>query len=304
MRKRRNLFILFFHKVGPPAAPFFGESIAPTVFDKQIAMIKNYYEIIDFSRLWEYNNGQLPAKDLVIITFDDGYKDNYLHAFPVLKKHKVPASVFLATDYIGTNRLLWHDKLSWILYNARSRVSEKSFSGIIPETIKPLVKQFFHSNASSRITCLRLLAAFLKDFSPAEREQILEELKETFSVSHWPKASVMLNWDEIREMSAHGISFGSHTCSHPVLTRITLKEARKEAIESREKIESQIKKQVISFAYPYGGPLDYSPDIACMLRKEGFKYACTTISRQQSLPVEYLWNLPRKGVAASPFLFL
>src|SRR3972149_7196864 len=91
---RQKIFILMYHRVAPKAPPFFESVIRPDIFERQIRFLKKHYNIASLEEIESaaFNDG---GKDMVVITFDDGYRDNYIHAFPVLKRYDVPASVFL-----------------------------------------------------------------------------------------------------------------------------------------------------------------------------------------------------------------
>ena len=305
--KIRRIFIIFYHKVDNKASPFFGVAVRPEVFEKQICFLKKYYNIVDFSELdrFEEDNGACP-RDLVVITFDDGYRNNYTRAFPILKKYNVPATIFLAAGYIGTCRLLWHDRLSWILYMAATVPDRKRLIryGLPPEIVDA-VERFFISGFPNRINALRVLAAILKGVESEGRKDALDRLAKVCNVTTWPseKSRPMLSWEEVRDMSMHGISFGSHTMSHPVLSAIPISEVRKEIAESKKTIEGMIQKPVTTFAYPYGQDEDYTDEVSKILSDEGFRYACSTTAGHEQFPLDSPLALKRRGAPLSPYLF-
>jgi len=303
---KQRIFILLYHKVEYKAPPFFGVAIRPDVFEKQIRFLKQYYKIVDLADLNQPGQiDQACPTDLIVITFDDGYRDNYTHAFPILKKYNVPATFFLATDYIGNNQLLWHDKLSWILYTAVSEKKKLIKSEFSPELIRK-VERFFAADSSGRVSILPSIVALLKAYSAREREEAIKRLAEACGVNTWPgdEDRPMLSWEEVREMSVHGVSFGSHTMSHPVLSTIPMSEVQREIGESKRIIEKQIQKPVTTFAYPYGKQEDYTDEITKILIDEGFEYACTTTVGYEQFPVATPLTLKRRGVPPHPYLFL
>jgi len=304
----QRVFILLYHKVDYNAAPFFGAAVRPDVFEKQIRFLKRYYKIVDLDDLNQLEQlYRTSPRDLIVITFDDGYRNNYKHAFPILKKYNVPATIFLATDYISNNRLLWHDKLSWILYTAVSVPERKKLiiSELSPEIIIE-VERFFAADSFGRVSILRFLVALLKAYSAQEREEVIKRLVEACRINTWPGDEdwPMLFWDEVMDMSKHGISFGSHTMSHPVLSDISVEEARREIVESKNIIEEQIQKPVTTFAYPYGKKEDYTDEVTKILIDEGFEYACTTTVGYEQFSVATPLKLKRRGVPLHPYLFL
>jgi len=306
--RTRHIIILLYHKVDYKASPFFGVAVRPDVFEKQIRFFKKYYNIVDLTELERLDRGSSAcSRDLIVLTFDDGYRDNYTRAFAILKKYDVPATIFLTTNYIGSYQLLWHDRLSWILYTAAAVPDRKRLirSGLSMEIISN-VERFFVFDSSNRINALRVLAAMLKGFMAKEREDTLDRLAKACSITIWPVKEFrpMLSWDEIRDMAAHGISFGSHTMSHPVLSAIPTSEARREILESKNIIEDQIQKPVTTFAYPYGKKEDYTDEVTKVLFDEGFEYACTTTVGYEQFPVATPLTLKRRGVPPHPYLFL
>ena len=306
---KQRIFILLYHKVDYKAPPFFGVAVRPDIFEKQIRFFKKYYNIVDLTELRRLDrDNSACSRDLIVLTFDDGYRNNYTRAFAILKKYDVPATIFLTTNYIGSYQLLWHDKLSWILYTAaavpadRKRLIRSGLSmGIISN-----VERFFVFDSSDRINALRVLAAIFKGFMAEEREDTLDRLARACSIRTWPVKEFrpMLSWEEVREMSEHGISFGSQTMSHPVLSAIPTSGVRKEIVESKKVIENQIQKPVTTFAYPYGKYTDYTDEVTKVLFDEGFEYACTTSVGYEQFFVATPLTLKRRGVPPHSYLFL
>ena len=306
-RRKSSLHVLLFHKVGPTAVPLFGESIKSHIFERQICFLKKIYEIVSFHDLGHLNFRPKSSKDFLILTFDDGYKDNYTHAFPVLKKHRIPATVFLATDYINTGRLLWYDRLARILYTSVDRPDKNTLlRSEMPQEASFLLERFFAADSSQKVSCLRSLALQLKEIPEERREDLLVRLATVCKVKEeaGDENRAMLSWDEVMEMSRHGISFGSHTRSHPMLSRVSQHEAHREITGSRRIIEEKLGRPVTVFAYPFGKEADYSPDILRILKEEGFEYACTTTQGHEPFPLRSPLEIRRKGAPMRPFFLL
>jgi peptidoglycan/xylan/chitin deacetylase (PgdA/CDA1 family) len=303
---QQRIFILMYHRINQHVPPFFEVVVKPDFFERQIRFLKKHYEIVDLNDINRLEFIRASKRDIVVLTFDDGYRNNYTHAFPILKKYDVPATIFLATDYIDTNQLLYYDKLAWILYKT---VSTPDIATLVKYDIAPEIsgeiERFFNSTSSARFNILRSLAARLKMFPSKNREDILDRLAKVCKIKIWPGDGerAMLSWKEVKEMSEHGISFGSHTKSHPVLSSISASEAQKEIVESKRAIEEKIQKPVTIFAYPYGKKESYTDNIIKILINEGFKYACSSNVGAEQYPLKAPLMLKRKGVAPSPFLF-
>ena len=119
--------------------------------------------------------------------------------------------------------------------------------------------------------------AYLKDCSEDQRRHLLDRLSMELEVDNFEELNnLMLNWEEIKEMSKNGISFGAHTVNHPIISKIPLDMAEKEILQSKQTIEKMIDQPVTGFAYPFGKEAQYNPNIFPILKKLKFKFAVTT----------------------------
>lgn len=302
-----KIFILMYHRVDKQSYPFYETAVHPHAFERQMQFLKKNFSVIDLADLKRLNVKEKSATDHVVITFDDGYRDNYLHAFPILKKYGLKATIFLATDYIGTGKLLWYDDLAWVLYHGKA-FSAGHLGKQSPLHLKLAEKIgiFLNAEKKEKRGALQSIIAELKDVNSAHRERIIDEIASSCNVSRYSRDAdpVMLSWDEVVQMSESGISFGCHTQSHLLLSNTEIDEARREIRVSREKIEGQIEKKVTTFAYPYGKKADYSEQVISILEEEGFDFACTTNRGEESFPLSLPYELKRRGVGTRPYLFL
>lgn len=270
-----ELRILAYHRIGDfdkDSYPFDIELISATQaeFDWQMGHIKKYYNPISFSLLASsFETGTALPKRPVIVTFDDGFEDNYSIAFPVLKKHGIPATIFLATDYIGTKEIFWFD---WVVYVLRNIINPGSLelpglsSAMKPETTQESISR---------------VLKHLKKISNQERLVALSKMrdlvqKEPVYIDN--SKSKPMNWNQAREMSQNGIEFGSHTASHPILSRLTDDELTRELIASRDAIQGAIHKPCDVIAYPVGGHEEYDSRTAIEAKKAGYKFGATYVS--------------------------
>jgi hypothetical protein len=217
-----------------------------------------------------------------VITFDDGYKDNYIYAYPILKKYDVPATIFLATGYIDNKKVFWTTKLKYAL--GKTNLEEIEVEGIGRYPLRSI---------EDRGNSLYLIIKKLKTLPEEEKCRIVDKLLTLLNVElpHHLFVDRMLSWQEIREMSEDGIDFGAHTVNHPILTNISLSEAEREIVQSKKEIEEKISKEVRHFAYPNG---EFNDDIINLVKKSGFLSAVTTIHRLLP-PLPYPYKLERIG---------
>ena len=259
--------VLTYHRVSPEAHPYF-EPIHPGAFEEQIQFLKCCYRVMSLTDLvYRSQRGELPDR-AVAITFDDGYRDNYEFAFPILKKYQVPATIFVATGVIGTGRALWHDRI----FDAFRFATVKRVY-VSDDHVRELVLE----PAEARHRSLELALARARGLYGEAQRQWIEEvegrLKPDFSIGYSPG---MLDWGQIREMHAAGIEFGSHTVTHPILSRIPHDELFKEVQESKQQLCEQLGTQILSFAYPNGKASDYNGGVKSMLKECGYVCAVTT----------------------------
>jgi peptidoglycan/xylan/chitin deacetylase (PgdA/CDA1 family) len=214
-------------------------------------------------------NKSLPKK-AAVITFDDGYKDNYTNAFPVLKKYKIPATIFLTTGNIGSNNLFWWDKLEYILVNTKIKRFDLGDFGYI----------FTPSKGNKFKTLDEIITRFTR-VSEDKKWKLINELLEKSDVEI-PKdigKNIIMSWDDVKEMNENGIDFGAHTVTHPILTKISIKQAKNEIINSKRDIEKRLKKSVNTFSYPNGLTNDFNNDIKDLIKESGFVCATTIIPK-------------------------
>jgi peptidoglycan/xylan/chitin deacetylase (PgdA/CDA1 family) len=284
-RLSRRFQILIYHRVSPERHPFF-EPMHPAIFERQIGFLRRCYSVMPLSEIVERSQqGEIP-KRAVAITFDDGYRDSYEFAFPILKKYRVPATVFVTTGVIETGEVLWHDRIFdafrfATVERARLDDSELHELNLAPGDI--------HRSVQSVRYRLRALHG-----EPRKKliEQIEQKLKPRFPANAKPR---MLTWAQIREMHQAGIEFGSHTVSHPILSQIPKASVLWEVCESKRHLSEQLGVPVSSFAYPNGSAADYNNDVKDALRASGYAYAVTTragVNRAFDNPFELKRDLP------------
>jgi len=261
--------ILSYHNVSDEKIDLFA-GISVKNFRAQIAYLKRHFQIVSLDELVEIirRNPKSFPKNLVVITFDDGYRNNYQHAYPILLEYGVPATIFLTADYIGTNDMLWTDKLNYMFKDTKADVLELE---------SPPMK-FSLGSATEKLIALKATRDVLKSVDNEERDKLLAQIAAKLSVSENGKRREMLSWEEVQEMQKNGIAFGAHTTKHSILTRIPLEQAEQEIIDSKSAIEKHLGCEVSYFAYPNGLEADFNDDIIRIVQEAGFRGAVTNIN--------------------------
>ena len=266
-RKSPNLQILTYHRVNGERDPFF-PALPIEVFEDQMRHLARWYHICALDEALErIRCGDLPD-NAVAITFDDGYKDNYLHAFPVIKSLSLPMTIFLATDAIGTGVTLWHDRVfSAFRDTKRSKMEgfEKTVEGLPLSTIP------------ERLFAMGKVLSALRQLNEAERNSRINLLCEVLEVNERVVDNeLMLSWDNVRAMHRDRVSFGSHTASHPILSRLSREETENQVERSCAEIQRHLGERPALFAYPNGTRVDFTAMTKDVLKAAGFKCAVTT----------------------------
>jgi len=279
-RRHSNLLIIYYHRIVPSLSSvslnscqrLTGELVSVNSFEKQIRYVAERYEIVTLESLLAVLQNKEKGSHLAVITFDDAYREVYSNAFPVLKQYGLPATVFcpgeVVTDGDGFCPI-WLDKLFYILDHAcidKFNLPDDSC-------------EYRLGNRLQKRETLLLLIKYLRSFTKAERNSFLCMLAEQLDVKLSNKIfqNYYLTVDQIREMQKEGISFGSHTMSHPDLGQIPKDEVEREIIQSKMRLEKITEKQCEFFAYPFGEPCVISNFSMEVLRQNGFIGAVTTV---------------------------
>jgi peptidoglycan/xylan/chitin deacetylase (PgdA/CDA1 family) len=272
---RRIGFVLTYHRVLPeetslpyPIQP--GMVVTAKTFERHLCWLRDRYEVVSLSTL----GGRLQEREsngpVCAITFDDGWRDTYSVVFSLLKRYELPATVFITSDYVGTQRWFWPERL-----------------GFLTGALETSTGEALAELADGRIEELKLV-------SPGERDRVIGELEDECRKRGiaFPREPQMMTWDEIREMASAGIEIGSHTCSHVILTEVDASEAEKEIVDSKRMIEEELGRHVDLFCYPNG---NHTTAIREMVRGAGYRLAVSTepgMVDGDSDP----WALPRIAV--------
>lgn len=288
----KKLRILCYHRVCDVDENFMLDegvvSASPTEFERQMKFVSKYFNVITFRALEEYrDNGKFPENSL-IITFDDGYKDNYTNAYPILKKYGLPATIFLTTGYIGTNRLFWWDKVAYIIKKTEEEELEISLNRDI--------YRFDLSSLDLKREAIPKVIKLLKGLRNDTREVAFQEMgkKLKVTIDSSMAESVLLTWEEVKEMSHNGIEFGAHTVNHPIFSWILHSEMEKEVISSKKDIEMNISLPSVAFVYP---DIYYDELSKEAVKKAGFQFACTL---KQGINEDYNDPYELKRITISP----
>ncbi len=261
-----KFLILCYHRVGMGGIPFYSE-LLPSAFDQQMCHLRKNYRVISLDQLCR--ELQDPVADHgVVVTFDDGYRDVFTHAYPVLQKYQIPATVFLIANSMETGQVAWYDRVFLSLQ-------------VLPAEVLSLeldqTRHFRFVSIQERYRAALEIVIRLRTLPNWRRKECCADLERRVTLPKAELADRMLNWEQVRTMCSNGIAFGAHTLTHPVVSRLTLHELEKELGESRKILEANLGRPVLDFAFPFGGLDDCGFEAQAQLGRFGYRSAVTTV---------------------------
>jgi peptidoglycan/xylan/chitin deacetylase (PgdA/CDA1 family) len=285
--------ILAYHRVLPRDAihgfSFLEDLVTPLEsFASQMSYLSAHCQVVPPEQLIAWlRDGQALPRRCVSITFDDGYADNYVHAFPILRRHRLPATIFLTTGFVGGQRgLFWWDEICrW----RAAGVKSVDVEGLGRRSLATLAQRD------------QLLAA-MKRLPMDEIVRRVRDVSTQLGLGPDPRAAGdFVTWEQVREMQKQGISFGAHTVSHCLLPVESAQRRSVEIRQSRADVERETGRPCTLFCYPNGAVDALTENEA---RAAGFAAAMATLSRDV-LPGADRYRLPRKVLnhRVSPTVF-
>lgn len=262
---RARLSILIFHRVLPKPDPLFPDEMHARRFDEVCGWLKSWFNVLPLDQaVARLKSGTLPAR-AACITFDDGYADNHHIALPILQRHGLSATFFIATGFLDGGRM-WNDTIIETIRAGTTPLLDFSSLGF---------GQYPVSTIDEKKATIAALINQIKYRPVAERISITEQLAHLAQVQ--PPHDLMMTSHEVKAMRHAGMQIGAHTVSHPILARLTEEQARKEIGDSKIFLEQLLGERVGLFAYPNGkSGEDYIPQSVEVVRCLGFDAAVST----------------------------
>ena len=282
-----TLRVLTYHRVVDPDAATHGSptvvSATPAAFDRQMRHLARRYRVVSAEEVLDAvaTGRPLPPR-AVLVTFDDAYRDFGEVAWPILRRHRLSATLFVPTAYIDSpGRAFWWDRLYCALAaSSRARLDAT-----------PVGPLQLGSAADVRVSVKRL-QTYVKSRPHAEAMRAVDAVCAAAGGGD-ERGPGTLTWRELRELSRDGVALGAHTRTHPMLTAIPSGQVREEVRGAREDLQREIGRWLPVFAYP-GGAHDAS--VVGILREEGYQVAFTTLPGHNRLPLEDPLRLARTNV--------
>lgn len=263
--KGAALSILIFHRVLPVRDPLFPDEMDAARFDELLGWIGKCFTVLRLEAAVEMQmQGTLPPR-AVAITFDDGYADNYTVALPILKKHGMSASFFIAAGFLDGGRM-FNDTIINVV---------RQFDGNELDLRALGLGRFETRTITQRRKAIDALLPAFKYLPLEERAHRISILQEQVDLPL--PDDLMMTTEQVRELRSEGMTIGGHTCTHPILSQLDDESAFHEIGAGKEALERILAEPISVFAYPNGVPgRDFLPQHVAMVRELGFSAAFTT----------------------------
>lgn len=242
-------------------------STAARAFSRQLDYMTSRYRIVPLALLVNYiSRGERLPAGIASITIDDGYRDAYEIAFPILKHYRVPATLFVVTDFVDQKKWLWTDKLRFLESQASPESLNQAASTCGLKQVLP---------GSSTAGAAEQINSALKQVSDELKEDLILQIASRLGIvmpDLPPDRYRPMTWAQACEMDAAGVRIESHTATHPILTRVSEKQLHRELVDSRTKLKTFLGGDRELFCYPNG---DFDHRTVQAVRDAGYKCAVT-----------------------------
>lgn len=243
---QHRILILTYHRFGE--RPRRGVTHA-AAFAEQLEYLRAHYTIVPLSAVGRHLlEGEALPSAPAAITIDDGYLDAYEIAFPLLRRYRVPATLFAATDFVDGHGWIWTDKLRYI----QSQLNGSTFR-LDAERTNEELKRLPDDEKSRRLAAIAKDAGVTLPWLP-------------------PEGCRAITWEQAREMADGGVEIGSHSVTHPILTHVDSETLTYELGESRARLERMLDREVTLFCYPNG---DHNTRVRNAVARAGYRLAVT-----------------------------
>lgn len=286
-----GLYVFNYHRIGNSNSTDFDSNVFSCTaenFSRHLKIIKSRFEIINMEKLVDIiENKSTIEQPFALITFDDGYIDNYELAYPILKKMHIPATFFIPTSYIGNNFIPWWDEIAWMI----KKTAINSIKLPDWEAAVTMTKENINNS-------IRLVLNNIKKSATLSIDEKLHQLRDLLGCACPDDGSISLfmSWDHLREMQKAGMNIGSHTHTHQILSHLTEKEQLSELIQSRKILEKQLGISIDSFAFPVGKANTYTSKTLMLCEQAGYKVAFSFIHGYNPSPSSKCFELLRMPV--------
>jgi peptidoglycan/xylan/chitin deacetylase (PgdA/CDA1 family) len=288
LTKGTGLTVAVYHRVADPTNiddldPELVDA-TPEDFDAQMAYLRRNFRPVSIDEVLQANRERraLPPNS-VLVSFDDGYRDNYQLALPILQRHGIRAVFYVTTGYLTDRRLFWWERIN--MHVRASTARELRLDYPAPEVLDL-------STPAAKARAKQRLTRIVKDHRALDVERFLDGVTQGCGVRWSDEESrrhgdrALMTWDDVRALRKAGMGIGSHTTTHRVLQTLAAADLETELRASRATLEEQLDEPVTTIAYPVGKSIAAFAAVRRALADAGYELGFTTRPGMNTLPVE------------------
>ncbi len=288
-----GLLVLNYHRIGDPLECEFDRNLfsaSQENFEKQVRLFQSSADLItvdDLETVLKADRGKH-----ILITFDDGYRDNYELAFPVLKACHATALFFIATSFIDSPRFAWWSEIAWMVRNAQVNTipADKWFDAPLE------IGEGYPSQAIGQ--AVRRYWSLQDD----ETDDYLSSLAQATGAGRCPPSlaeNLRMSWEMIQEMHEASMGFGGHTVNHPILAQISASRQREEIVGCRDRLAEKLGTAPLSFGYPVGQAHMFTSETKQILQEAGYRFAFSFYGNHCKTSHQDWLDIPRCSIEYS-----
>ncbi|AGA24473.1 polysaccharide deacetylase family protein [Singulisphaera acidiphila] len=270
--RRPSVLVATFHRIGNPAAGAFYDGVysaSPEAFHAQVRHLRDRFQLVTLEALAAMAGAEFAVdRPTALITFDDGYRDNFDVAFPILQELNAPATFFIPTGYFSRPQVPWWDHAAHVL----KRTGKSRITLDWPEPLDLDLEQTARGTAIAAVVRLYLDGKVKADDEARFRAHLEERAEVVVDDSALGRA-LFMTWDQVRRLAGSGMSIGSHAHDHRALASLAEPDQRHELVESKRILEQEVGREIQGVAYPFGWAGTYDEQTQRLAQEAGYRLA-------------------------------
>jgi peptidoglycan/xylan/chitin deacetylase (PgdA/CDA1 family) len=277
---RRKVIVLTYHRVLPEEVleetwSHPGIIVTRKTFDRHLRMLTRLFNVMSPSDFVTHMETGTPFRGpACLVTFDDGWRDTFTEAGPLLKQYGVPAVVFLPVDFIGTDGMFWQEQLGRSMYEAWERCRQDgAFRARLEAVLPASLAAALSADASHVRELIKSRVNELKSQPSIDPRALGRALRAELGADRQASIDAFMDWNDVRAMAAAGTTFGGHSTTHRIMTTLSQDEILHEVQTCRDAIERELGDRALTFSYPNG---DFNDHASRTVRDAGFRVSFST----------------------------
>jgi peptidoglycan/xylan/chitin deacetylase (PgdA/CDA1 family) len=270
LEDNRSLTVLTYHRICDDTGDFkYHHGVVSGTqdqFSSQMSYLAKHSNVISIRDVLDVCTGKLqPKSHSIMITFDDGYLDNYTSALPILLANGLTAAFFITTGFVEQSLSPWYDDLAYAINSMQAS-----------EIVVPGIGELSLTSSGKRTQAVTSIISFLKSNPGIDPNRFVDALRADGDTANDTRARLFMNWDEITDLANQGMYVAPHTVTHQNLTALDDRLVREEIGTATEAISMRVGYRPEAFAYPYGTRDSYNDSTKRILHDQGMRLAFTT----------------------------